>query len=60
MLKIKSFLDHISLFCPNTPEKNDKKLLKYIQILKLKSITLSVISTENVKNQKYHICLTKH
>ena len=56
MLKGKSFLDYTNLFSPNEYEKNDKIILKYFQWLKRwKNYTaLLAVSTENLKNLKYH------
>ena len=64
MLKGKSWLDDTNLFSPNEYEKNDKKILKYLQWFKTKKFVLwadskkvkmSAISIENLKTLKYHI-----
>ena len=56
MLKGKTLLDYTNLFYPNEYEKNDKIILKYFQWLKRwKNYTaLFAVSTENLKNLKYH------
>ena len=72
MLKCKSLLDYTNLFSPNEYEKNDKDNTEIISITKnffydrilkkvimKKSITLSVISIENLKTLNYHIFLYK-
>ena len=62
MLKSKSLLDYTNLFSPNDYEKNDKIVLKYFQQLKRwkNYIVLIAVSTENLKNLKYHASYKKH
>ena len=36
MLKGKSLLDYTNFFCPNKYEKNDKMILKYFQLKRLR------------------------
>ena len=58
ILKDKSLLDYTNLLPTNEYEKNDKKILKYFQWLKLltwkKSIALFAVSIENFKTLKYY------
>ena len=56
MLEGKSLLDYKNFFSPNHYEENDKRILKYFQLLKRwkKYVALLVVSIENLKNLKYH------
>ena len=64
LVRFVSLLDDTNLFSPNEYEKNDKKILKYLQWLETKKFVLwtdskkvkmSAISIENLKTLKYHI-----
>ena len=58
IFKDKSVLDYIDLFSPDDYDKNGKMVLKCFQLFSTKNmkshIALFAISTENLKNLKYH------
>ena len=69
LVRFVSLLDDTNLFSPNEYEKNDKKILKYLQWLETKKFVLwtdskkvkmSAISIENLKTLKCHIFLIRH
>ena len=57
MLKGKSLLNYTNQFSPNDYEKNDKIILKYFQLLKIRTyyIALFAVSIKNLNNLKYHM-----
>ena len=55
MLKDRSLLECTNLFSPKEYEKNNKIILKYFQIFKMKNIYCVVYGKyKKCKNPKYH------